>query len=396
MQLSAASGQARCGRCKTQFNALTELLDKTPANRPKPSAENASPASASAQNIDLKHTQVSASLDSDIEQLDRDFDPISEIKALEPKGRSNRNSHSDSYFEAEMLDDLDLEQELGEQTEAQKAIEELEEIQTMGFDELSLDLSDDSISDADLGSNKAKSKKRKRAKSQRSLLEQNTSGLDGYIKDIDNTVIGEDVFKGSDRATLEERSTATLFTEEGKQTSPGNDYISKELGARNTPSSLMSNLLWVGLISLLVIVLLGQLVYFKRIDFAQNSMRPLVEMICNHVSAFTDCTIPAARDIQAIELTERDVRSHPQLNNTLLITASIISNATFSQPFPKMIMRFTNINQTVMADRLFEPNEYLGKDVDLDLGMQPGIPVKVKLEIVDPGPDAVSFEFDFK
>ncbi len=386
MQLSAASGQARCGQCKTQFNALEALLDKAPS-RNDPTVKKSPPA----QNIDLKNTQVSPNLDNEIEQLDRDFDPISEVKALGPTRRTKRSS--DSLIVEDTLDALDF---TPEQASSKRPNHE---IQSMDLDEFSLDLSDDKLSDIDLSHRISTSRKQKPTKtSQTPALAQNTQNPDdGFLKDLDTVIDEEGVFKNSDRAMMEDQSSPTVFKEEGSQASPSSSYISQELGARNRPSSLLSNVLWVGLISLLVLVLIGQLIYFKRVEFSQSpSMRPFVEIICNNLRPLTECSIPDARDIEGIELTERDVRSHPQRENTLLITASIVNNAAFVQPFPKMIMRFTDINQQPIADRLFEPQEYLSPEIDLSSGMQPGIPVKVKLEIIDPGSNAVSFEFDFK
>jgi hypothetical protein len=45
--------------------------------------------------------------------------------------------------------------------------------------------------------------------------------------------------------------------------------------------------------------------------------------------------------------------------------------------------------------RRFAPNEYLSKDIEQDTGMPPNTPIQVELEMMDPGSNAVNFEFDF-
>ena len=50
----------------------------------------------------------------------------------------------------------------------------------------------------------------------------------------------------------------------------------------------------------------------------------------------------------------------------------------------------------VLARRVFKPEEYLAKEVDINSGMKAGVPIKIMLEIVDPGEAAVNFNFDFR
>jgi hypothetical protein len=56
----------------------------------------------------------------------------------------------------------------------------------------------------------------------------------------------------------------------------------------------------------------------------------------------------------------------------------------------------SDINGTQTAGRWFQPQEYLAYDADLDAGMPPGEPVHLMLEVVDPGSEVVSFQFNFR
>ena len=59
-------------------------------------------------------------------------------------------------------------------------------------------------------------------------------------------------------------------------------------------------------------------------------------------------------------------------------------------------MSVLQINQNIIAKRKFTPTEYLAKEVDIESGMKKHVPIKIMLEIVDPGEEAVNFEFNFQ
>jgi hypothetical protein len=94
-------------------------------------------------------------------------------------------------------------------------------------------------------------------------------------------------------------------------------------------------------------------------------------------------------------LLNRDVRRHPEVSNALLVNATMINRAGFTQSWPVMSIRFSDLSGKPVAERRFLPAEYLGGSVNNSEGMAPASPVQVVLEIEDPGEEAVSFEFDF-
>ena len=56
-------------------------------------------------------------------------------------------------------------------------------------------------------------------------------------------------------------------------------------------------------------------------------------------------------------------------------------------------MIFSDINGKKIAQRRFTPREYLHNSIDLAAGMTPDTPVRIELELVDPGKAAVNYEF---
>ena len=145
-------------------------------------------------------------------------------------------------------------------------------------------------------------------------------------------------------------------------------------------------------IGLLVLLLAGQWAYFNRADLAMKpSWRPLVERICS----VTACELPLPSDTGQVALLDRDVRRHPDVKDALLVNATLVNRAEFTQSYPVLSIRFSDLAGKPIAERRFRPAEYLGADLDHDDGMAPAAPVHVVLEIEDPGEEAVSFQFDF-
>ena len=145
-------------------------------------------------------------------------------------------------------------------------------------------------------------------------------------------------------------------------------------------------------IGLLVLLLGVQWVYFHRdLLVAEAGFRPTMERFC----AVLHCELPMRVDLEQIGIVERDVRKHPVAEDALLINVAIENRAAFVQPYPLFEVSFTDKAGSPVAMRRFSPAEYLGGDVDLASGMSPQLPAQVVLEVLDPGAEAVSFQFGF-
>lgn len=143
----------------------------------------------------------------------------------------------------------------------------------------------------------------------------------------------------------------------------------------------------------LLLLLLGlQWMYFHRDTLAADAVwRSKMEHFC----ALLHCELPMRVDLAQIGIVERDVRKHPVVEGALLINVSIENYADFIQPFPLFEVSFTDKTGSLVAMRHFSPTEYLGDGIDLESGMSPQFPIQVVLEVLDPGSEAVSFQFGF-
>lgn len=158
------------------------------------------------------------------------------------------------------------------------------------------------------------------------------------------------------------------------------------------PRPVLRQLGWAVGVAALVLVFALQYVHFNRGELTRSdTLRPLAKLVC----AITGCRLPLQTDIDSLELSHRDITSHPKTEGALLISAVIANNADFDQPFPAMEVRLSDTGGRLVASRLFYPQEYLDPDINLRHGLGSDRPVQIALEIADPGKNAVNFQFRF-
>ena len=213
--------------------------------------------------------------------------------------------------------------------------------------------------------------------------------------DFENNDIKEETFDDE----IKEETFIEEFSIENDE-SQNSDELDVPVQLRNDIEHLQSSpkRTWHPLFTLLFIMLLlvlsfSQLAFFRSHDLVKNipSSRPLVEAFCQTIG----CHYSGPQDTKQIQLLSRDVRLHPKEKKALLISAAIINNAYFAQPYPNIHVRLSDISGNVVAERIFNSKSYMGKLSTPFLLMKPKTPVHINFEVVDPGSDAVNFEFNF-
>jgi len=143
---------------------------------------------------------------------------------------------------------------------------------------------------------------------------------------------------------------------------------------------------------LLMLVFLGQSVYFKHDQLAHISvLRPWVVSFCHRFN----CEVALQYDASQLELLGQDIRSNPKIKDSLMVSTTIINKAGYRQAYPGLQITFTDLNGQRVAMRRFLPGEYLPRGSDIKHGMPSDTPIQVQLELMDPGRNAINFEFDF-
>ncbi len=147
-------------------------------------------------------------------------------------------------------------------------------------------------------------------------------------------------------------------------------------------------LLKTGILLLGALALLMQYLYFN-VDVLgkQVTQRPWLEKFCR----VTGCDLPTLKDSSLIRSSDLVVRTHPGAAGALLVSAVLVNDAPFQQPFPTLQLVFQDLQGAVVAKRSFAPHEYVRGELTGATRMPVRQPVRLELEILDPGETAVSF-----
>jgi hypothetical protein len=124
---------------------------------------------------------------------------------------------------------------------------------------------------------------------------------------------------------------------------------------------------------------------------ADANWRPTVQRLC----AVAGCVLPPWSELNRFEVTAREVRPHPSAKGALLITVSFRNNAAFAQNWPLLELTTSDLNGHEVYMRRFQAKEYLGGAPETPM-IAAGQSANATLEVVDPGRDAVSWNFDFR
>ena len=154
-----------------------------------------------------------------------------------------------------------------------------------------------------------------------------------------------------------------------------------------------ARIVWGSLVAIFSVAAAVQLAWFNRDRLLHEfpELAPLVENICER----WQCEPIRFRDISAIRLLDREVSQHPRYRDALLASATMVSDARFTQPYPDVeLVIFATDGQVISRGR-FEPEEYLDREIGPAAGMSPGAPVHFELELVGAAQEAVSFRFRF-
>ena len=149
-------------------------------------------------------------------------------------------------------------------------------------------------------------------------------------------------------------------------------------------------LLWMLGILLLLIFTVVQVIYYQRYPLVSSTQYQ--QQILN-LCRILPCDESRFSSLEQVQLIERHVFSHPTQENALMITGSFMNRASFVQQLPNLLISLSDIQGKLIANRLFTPQEYLTDQSVSELS--PGKAVLFRLEIIDPGTDALTYEFEF-
>lgn len=169
---------------------------------------------------------------------------------------------------------------------------------------------------------------------------------------------------------------------------PRIEGASRRAAAAKTPSNAGW---WLGSV-LLALLLGGQIAYAERERLLEDQrVRPWLDRICDRFN----CRLPMRSQVASIRLVSREVRPHPDAPRALMISASMVNDADFTQRFPIVEVTLSDLGERAIAQRRFQPSEYLAEAASIQRGFPAGATAPLVFEVADPGQEAVAFEFRF-
>lgn len=123
----------------------------------------------------------------------------------------------------------------------------------------------------------------------------------------------------------------------------------------------------------------------------QAGWRPLLATLC----AGLGCTLPPWREPGAFTLLQRDVRQHPTRPGALRVSATFRNDARWPQPWPRLQLSLADVHGRTAGVRSFTAEEYLG-GAPAQPELASGETATVAMDILEPAPDIVAFDFGFR
>ena len=161
-----------------------------------------------------------------------------------------------------------------------------------------------------------------------------------------------------------------------------------EFGFHIEGSPWPKRLLWSSLSLLALYGFVWQMAHYNLDDWGRHaSTRPYYQNLC----PLLGCSLPPLSEPGKVMASNLVVRSHPRMNDALLIDAVLLNKASFEQPFPALVIQFSDLQGNLVASRRFVAKEYLAGEMAGQTIMPSNQPVHIALEILDPGKDAVNY-----
>ena len=168
------------------------------------------------------------------------------------------------------------------------------------------------------------------------------------------------------------------------------DQFSTESDARHY--SMLATVSWSLAILVLIAALAAEYIWFNQ---PALMLDPRLESLTAKLCELTDCQHLQMRNPSKIEMISRNVYTHPNEKEALMVSTTLVNHASYAQPYPDVQIDFSNVRGELVASRRFIPEEYLQTDNEQLSLLQSGNPITFGLEIIDPGKEAITYEFSF-
>jgi hypothetical protein len=129
----------------------------------------------------------------------------------------------------------------------------------------------------------------------------------------------------------------------------------------------------------LLTILLGQAVYFFRVDLAARlpDFKPALASYCRMLK----CTIPLPHQADLISIESSDLEANPANKNQITLIALLRNRAPHAQTFPNLELTLNDSLNQALARRVFSPSEYLPPHEKETAGFSPNHEISIRLPL---------------
>ena len=223
----------------------------------------------------------------------------------------------------------------------------------------------------------------------------NDQGLETAISEIGIRPEAEDIKSIIKEEAIEQNKTDSLEKPvlNTRYHFPETEELLQQEEPHKTRWGWLLPLFWTMASIAALIVIIGQLFWFNRDQLLLKypEFLPYAKQVCDKL----DCQLIRQQDVSAIKLINRDVRLHPDYQDTLLVNAAMKNELPIRQPYPRVQLTLFDTSGSLLGHREFVPDDYLDSSIEIDKGMPIDSPVYFVLEVSGPTAGAVSFEFRF-
>ncbi len=136
---------------------------------------------------------------------------------------------------------------------------------------------------------------------------------------------------------------------------------------------------WVAGSLLLLLLLLGQSVYYFRVELAATmpSLKPALITYCS----LFNCTVPLPQKADLMSIESSDLEADPAQASVIIFNATLRNRAPYAQAYPHLELTLTDAQDKPLSRRTFQPMEYLKAGEQAKPGAQPGREITIKLHL---------------
>ncbi len=147
---------------------------------------------------------------------------------------------------------------------------------------------------------------------------------------------------------------------------------------------------WLASAALIVVGVL-QYLWHERHELARDpAHRDAYLAVC----VWLPCQLSEPEATDALGISSLIIRSHDSRDDALTVDALLYNDAPFRQPFPDLRLRFSSLANEPVAARIFDADEYLGGEMAGLKYIPAQTEVRISIDILDPGPDAVNYSLE--